>query len=401
MGLTQHQQRGRHHPGDRQPAAAARQHRQARRRRSARSAATPTCRATAPWASGRRRPTPSSTRSRDEFGFEPPREHGLDTVDTIRAMRDGEVKVFFALGGNFVAATPDTARDRGRDARARPDRARLDQAQPLARRSPAREALILPTLGRTERDLQAAGEQFVTVEDSMGMVHASRGPPRPGVAAPALRGRDRHRGWPTRCSGADGTGRLGRASRTTTTRSATTSRGSIPGFERLQRAGRASPAASRCRTRRATAATFPTTTGKARFTVNDARASSRVPAGHLLLQTHPLATTSSTPPSTASTTATAASSSGRRVVFVQPRRPGRRSASPTARCVDLVSEWPATASAGADGFRVVAYPTARGLRGGVLPRDQRAGRRSTRSPRSPTPRSRRASWSASSTGRSM
>ena len=49
----------------------------------------------------------------EEFGFDPPREHGWDTVDAIRAMRDGKVEVFFALGGNFAAATPDTDGDRG------------------------------------------------------------------------------------------------------------------------------------------------------------------------------------------------------------------------------------------------------------------------------------------------
>ena len=70
---------------------------------------------------------------RDEFGFEPKREHGLDSVDTIRAMHDGRVRVFFAVGGNFVAATPDTDAHRGGDARPRPDRARLDQAEPLPR----------------------------------------------------------------------------------------------------------------------------------------------------------------------------------------------------------------------------------------------------------------------------
>ena len=43
-----------------------------------------------------------------EFGFAPPREHGYDAVGAIRAMRDGEATVFFAMGGNFVAATPDT-----------------------------------------------------------------------------------------------------------------------------------------------------------------------------------------------------------------------------------------------------------------------------------------------------
>ena len=51
---------------------------------------------------------------RDEFGFEPPREHGLDAVETIKAMRDGEIKVFFALGGNFVAAISDTTPPRPR-----------------------------------------------------------------------------------------------------------------------------------------------------------------------------------------------------------------------------------------------------------------------------------------------
>ena len=66
----------------------------------------------------------------------PPREHGLDTVDAIRAMRDGRRHVFFALGGNFLAAAPDTRRDRRGAARAAADGAGLDQAQPLAPRAP-------------------------------------------------------------------------------------------------------------------------------------------------------------------------------------------------------------------------------------------------------------------------
>ena len=129
------------------------------------------------------------------------REHGLDTVDTLAgdARRQGQ-GVLRAWAATSSSATPDTDAHRGGAARRSPDRARLDQAQPLARRRPAREALILPCLGRTERDVQDGGEQVVTVEDSMGMVHASRGPARPGVAAPALRGRDRHRGSPRRCS---------------------------------------------------------------------------------------------------------------------------------------------------------------------------------------------------------
>jgi molybdopterin-dependent oxidoreductase alpha subunit len=116
---------------------------------------------------------------RDEFGFEPPREPGHDTVDTIRAMRDGSVEVFMALGGNFVAATPDTA-----VTTAAMERCALTvQVSTKLNRShlhAGREALILPCLGRTERDVQRAGEQFVTVEDSMSMVHSSRGRLAPG-----------------------------------------------------------------------------------------------------------------------------------------------------------------------------------------------------------------------------
>ena len=70
---------------------------------------------------------------RDEFGFEPPREHGYDVVDAIRAMRDGRVKVFIALGGNFVAATPGHRGHHEALRELRADRAGLDQAQPLAR----------------------------------------------------------------------------------------------------------------------------------------------------------------------------------------------------------------------------------------------------------------------------
>ena len=81
---------------------------------SARSAATPTCRATAPWASGSGRRTHFLDALRDEFGFEPPREHGHDTVDAIRALRDGKAKVFFAMGGNFVVRRARHRGHRGR-----------------------------------------------------------------------------------------------------------------------------------------------------------------------------------------------------------------------------------------------------------------------------------------------
>ncbi|WP_069464433.1 FdhF/YdeP family oxidoreductase, partial [Actinacidiphila rubida] len=111
---------------------------------------------------------------RDEFGFEPPRHHGLDVVRAIRALRDGTAKVFFAMGGNFVAATPDSAVT---EAAVRQARLTVHVSTKLNRSHAVTgaRALILPTLGRTEKDHQAGGDQFVTVEDSMGMVHASRG----------------------------------------------------------------------------------------------------------------------------------------------------------------------------------------------------------------------------------
>ena len=119
-----------------------------------------------------------------EFGFDPPRENGYDTVDAIRALRDGRAKIFIGLGGNFVQAAPDTevtaAALRG---------AQLTvQISTKINRSHltcGATALILPTLGRTEIDVQASGPQFVSVEDSTCSVHASRGPLTP--ASPQLR----------------------------------------------------------------------------------------------------------------------------------------------------------------------------------------------------------------------
>ena len=108
------------------------------------------------------------------FGFEPPRAHGWDTVESIRAMREGKAKVFFALGGNFAAAAPDT--DETWKALRQCDLT-VHVATKLNRSHVVhgREALILPCLGRTEIDVQAAGVQGVTVEDSMSMVHLSLG----------------------------------------------------------------------------------------------------------------------------------------------------------------------------------------------------------------------------------
>jgi molybdopterin-dependent oxidoreductase alpha subunit len=111
---------------------------------------------------------------RDVFGFEPPRKHGWDVVDSIKAMHCGEAKVFFAMGGNFLSATPDTeftAEALSRCTLTVHVSTKLNRAHLIT----GRQALILPCLGRTDRDSRANQEQFVTVENSMGIVHTSRG----------------------------------------------------------------------------------------------------------------------------------------------------------------------------------------------------------------------------------
>jgi molybdopterin-dependent oxidoreductase alpha subunit len=113
-----------------------------------------------------------------EFSFEPPREHGLDVVESIKAMHEGRVKVLFALGGNFLSATPDTDYTAVALRRCRLT-AHVSTKLNRAHLVTGETALILPCLGRTETDLQAGGEQFVTVEDSMGIINPSRGRMKP------------------------------------------------------------------------------------------------------------------------------------------------------------------------------------------------------------------------------
>ena len=114
----------------------------------------------------------------NEYAFDPPREHGHDTVDAIRALRDGKAKVFVGMGGNFVSAAPDTLVTEEAMAGA----ALTVQVSTKLNRSHVRcgrAALILPVLGRSERDRTGGQEQRITVEDSMSAVHASRGPLKP------------------------------------------------------------------------------------------------------------------------------------------------------------------------------------------------------------------------------
>ena len=113
-------------------------------------------------------------RLRDTYGFEPPRHHGYAVVDAIKAMYEGEAKVFFAMGGNFLSATPDTEYT----ARALQNCQLTVHVSTKLNRSHlihGQEALILPCLGRTDQDFQQEGKQFVSVENSMGVVHTSKG----------------------------------------------------------------------------------------------------------------------------------------------------------------------------------------------------------------------------------
>ncbi|RMF00849.1 MAG: hypothetical protein D6772_05720, partial [Bacteroidetes bacterium] len=121
-------------------------------------------------------------RLRDTFGFEPPRKHGYAVVDAIQAMHAGQAKVFIAMGGNFLSATPDTeftAQALQRCELTVQVSTKLNRSHLIH----GKTALILPCLGRTDRDVQASGEQFVSVENSMGIVHSSRGVLQPPSAA--------------------------------------------------------------------------------------------------------------------------------------------------------------------------------------------------------------------------
>ncbi len=296
-------------------------------------------------------------RLRDEFGFDPPRRHGWDTVDSIRAMRDGRVDVFFALGGNFVAATPDS---RTTEAAMANCQLTVHVATKLNRSHlfHGREALILPCLGRTERDVRPSGEQFVTVEDSMSMVHASRGslvPAGPGLRSEvgiltdlgrALFGEDI--GW--EAMGADYRVIRRHIEHVVPGFHSYEERVAAPGGFMLPRG----PHDSR---------TFPTATGRARFTVNQPTAQ-EVPEGHLLLQTiraH----------DQFNTTVYGLNDryrgieGGRRVVLVNGDDLRARGLRDGDR-VDMVSVW-SDGERRAEGFRAVEYPTPPGCAAAYFP----------------------------------
>ncbi|MFE3018599.1 FdhF/YdeP family oxidoreductase [Streptomyces sp. NPDC059256] len=295
-----------------------------------------------------------------EFGFAPPRHHGFDVVRSIEALRDGRAKVFFAMGGNFVAATPDTDVT---EAAIRKARLTVHVSTKLNRSHAVtgRRALILPTLGRTDKDVQAGGRQVVTVEDSMGMVHASRGNLPP--ASPQLLSEPAIVARLARAV-------LGSASATPWEdfeRDYGTIRDRIarvvPGFEdfntKIARPGGFTlPHAPRDERR------FPTATGKANFTAAPVEFP-EVPEGRLLLQTlrsHDQYNTTIY----GLDDRYRGIKGGRRVVLVNPVDAAALGLADGAY-TDLVSEWRDGVERRAPGFRVVHYPTARGCAAAYYP----------------------------------
>ncbi|MEU9064563.1 FdhF/YdeP family oxidoreductase [Streptomyces sp. NPDC048430] len=295
-----------------------------------------------------------------EFGITSPRHHGYDVVRSIQALRDGDAKVFFAMGGNFVGATPDTAVTEAAMRRARLTvhvSTKLNRSHAVT----GTRALILPTLGRTDKDVQAGGKQFVTVEDSMGMVHASRGNLTPAsphlLSEPAI------------------VARLARAvlgpASTTPWEDFEKDYGTIrdrisrvvPGFEdfntRVARPGGFTlPHAPRDERR------FPTTTGKANFTAAPVEYP-ELPEGRLLLQTlrsHDQYNTTIY----GLDDRYRGIKGGRRIVMVNPDDAQALGLADGAY-TDLVSEWKDGVERRAPGFRVVHYPTARGCAAAYYP----------------------------------
>ena len=115
---------------------------------------------------------------RNTTGINPPISHGHDSVSSVLAMLEGKAKVFLSMGGNFVSAMSDTEStskaiqkcDLSVQISTKPNRSHLVTGK---------TALILPCLGRTEKDVTPIGHQFVSVENSMGIVHSSRGSAKP------------------------------------------------------------------------------------------------------------------------------------------------------------------------------------------------------------------------------
>lgn len=294
-----------------------------------------------------------------EFEFTPPSAHGLDSVGAIRAMRDGAAEVFVGVAGNFARATPDSAVT---EAALRQCSLTVQISTKLNRSHTVcgGTALILPTLGRSDRDIQATGEQFVTVEDSMSEVHASRG--RLDPAAPGLLSEVAIiAGLARRTLGPGGTipwedfvadygtirDRIARV---------------VPGFADFN-ARVARPGGLRL-INPVNEGVYRTATGKARFTCNDFTELA-VPPGYLLLQSLRSHDQWNTIPY-ANNDRYRGIHHARRVVLVNPEDLAERGLAEGAT-VDIVSVWHDGTERRAEGFTAVGYPASRGSAAAYYP----------------------------------
>jgi molybdopterin-dependent oxidoreductase alpha subunit len=295
-----------------------------------------------------------------EFHFDPPRTHGADSVQTVRGLQRGEIKVFVAMGGNFVAAISDTT---AAEAAMRGTEMTVQVSTKLNRSHvvTGAEALILPTLGRTEFDLQETGAQFVSVEDSVCAVHASHGAVPPVAAgilseiaivsrlAVATLGETSGIDW--RGFERDYDIIRDHISRV------------VPGFESfntdIRRIGGFvlpnGPRDSR---------TFATSTGKAMITVNELEHLER-PAGRLILQTMRSHDQFNTTIYSLNDRYRGISK-GRDVIFVNPDDLAELGLSDGQR-VDIFGEWNDEQQRVLRNYRIVEYPTARGCAAAYYP----------------------------------
>lgn len=305
-----------------------------------------------------------------EFTFTSPRDHGVDSVDGIHALRDGKIKVWVGLGGNLLGAISDT-----NEAEAAMRRATLSvQVSTKLNRShviTGEEAIILPVLGRTEVDLQASGPQYVTVEDSVCAVHASHGQIAPidervrsevavvaGMAHATLVGNDRGASGRQNTPHIDWLGMIDDYDRIREHIAHV-----VPGCENYnektrQRGGFVLPNGPRDERR------FDTATGRARITVNELEPL-HCPPGRLVLQTVRSHDQFNTTIYSLNDRYRGVKQ-GRYVVFVHPADLAELEIA-DGQHVDLYSEWDGQPDRVLRGFRAVAYPTARGCAAAYFP----------------------------------
>lgn len=294
-----------------------------------------------------------------EFRFDPPRRHGYDSVDGVRAMRDGKAKVFAGVAGNFVRAISDSD---VAEAALRNCRLTVQVSTKLNRSHTVvgETALILPTLGRSDIDVQSSGEQFVTVEDSMSSVHATRGKLQPAsehlLSEVAIISRLAHAtiGGRYGIRWADFEADYGRI-RDRIARV-------VPGFEDFNE--RIKDPTGFVLPNPVNSGVYRTPSGKAVFTRNDLTWL-QAPPGHLILQTLRSHDQWNTIPY-AMDDRYRGIHNARRIVMVNPADIAELGLADGDR-VDIVGAWEDGVERRAPGFTLVAYPASRGSAAAYYP----------------------------------